>query len=255
MIKNNSVIVIILISLLLLSCGGGGDESSSNNGSGQTAATTITYDIDALGLPKFVNTNYIDLSKIYRISKFRSSAGHDFSDHFEDNRSMKHYFNPLVDQNGSPSFDWETIEIYAPVDGTVLWIWDEWGNGAGGYQLWIVPDGYPAFHIRIFHVTLETGIVEGTHITEGQLIGHHATDATWSDIGVSVWVPDPAGVSNYKERMVSIFNIMTDTCFAQYTAYPSITARDDLMISKSERDLYPGFHDYPEPNSWIDITP
>ena len=34
-------------------------------------------------LPKFVSTNYIELEKITRISKFRSSAGHDYSDDFE----------------------------------------------------------------------------------------------------------------------------------------------------------------------------
>src|SRR4051812_45142711 len=41
---------------------------------------TQTYDINLLGVPKFVNTNYIDMRKITRISKFRSAVGHDYSD-------------------------------------------------------------------------------------------------------------------------------------------------------------------------------
>ncbi|TRZ90870.1 MAG: hypothetical protein D4R84_15485, partial [Rhodocyclaceae bacterium] len=49
-------------------------------------------DLDGLGVPKFVATNYIDISKIFQLSKFRSSAGHDYSDDLEKCRSMKHYF-------------------------------------------------------------------------------------------------------------------------------------------------------------------
>jgi hypothetical protein len=41
------------------------------------------YDIDTYGIPKFVNVNYIELEKIHRISRFRSSEGHDYSDDFE----------------------------------------------------------------------------------------------------------------------------------------------------------------------------
>ena len=56
------------------------------------AAQSVPYDLDRLGVPRFVNTNYIDLENIFQISKFRSSAGHDYSDDIERCRSMKHYF-------------------------------------------------------------------------------------------------------------------------------------------------------------------
>lgn len=60
--------------------------------------------------PKFVTHNYIDLSRIEAVSKFRSGAGHDHSDSFESCRSMKHYFAYSQD-DPDPS----TIEIYGPV--------------------------------------------------------------------------------------------------------------------------------------------
>ena len=53
-----------------------------------------TYDVDKNGVPQFMEADYIDLSRITQISKFRSAAGHDFSDSFESCRSMKHYFWP-----------------------------------------------------------------------------------------------------------------------------------------------------------------
>jgi hypothetical protein len=67
---------------------------------------TATYDINALGVPKFLNINYIDMRKITKITKFRSAVGHDYSDATqfgpkddikgfgptESCHSMKHYF-------------------------------------------------------------------------------------------------------------------------------------------------------------------
>ena len=40
-----------------------------------TPSDNSVWDIDKDGIPKFVGTNYIELDKIYRISKFRSSVG------------------------------------------------------------------------------------------------------------------------------------------------------------------------------------
>lgn len=72
-----------------------------------------TYDVDALGIPRFVADNYLDLAVIEKISRFRSSVGHDYHDQFEGCRSMKHYFFPRS------AADWSTIPIYAPVSGAV----------------------------------------------------------------------------------------------------------------------------------------
>ena len=55
------------------------------------AVTAATYDVQSLGVPRFVSTNYIDVAKIFAISKFRSASGHNYSDDFEYCSSMKHY--------------------------------------------------------------------------------------------------------------------------------------------------------------------
>src|SRR5437588_666737 len=44
-------------------------------------------------VPKVITANFIDLSRVYDISKYRSGAGHDYSLNGETCRSMKHYFN------------------------------------------------------------------------------------------------------------------------------------------------------------------
>ena len=46
-------------------------------------------------LPPFITASHIKMSDIRYVSKFRSSAGHDFSDSFETCCSMKHYFRPI----------------------------------------------------------------------------------------------------------------------------------------------------------------
>ncbi len=113
---------------------------------------TATYDINALGVPKFLNINYIDMRKITKITKFRSAVGHDYSDATqfgpkddikgfgptESFRSMKHYFI-------QPD---PTTDIYAPGGGTVSRIFEE----GLGTQVHITSDVQPAFTIIIFHI-------------------------------------------------------------------------------------------------------
>src|SRR6266550_2197475 len=53
--------------------------------------------IDKNNLPKFIQANFIDLDKIFSISKFRSAAGHSFAGGSETCRSMKHYIVPQYD--------------------------------------------------------------------------------------------------------------------------------------------------------------
>ena len=79
----------ILMSVFILHCNNPADESNGNQDENNDV-----YDVDLYGIPKFVNINYIELYKIYCISKFRSAIGHDYSDDFESCRSMKHYFHP-----------------------------------------------------------------------------------------------------------------------------------------------------------------
>jgi hypothetical protein len=204
-----------------LSCQGG--EFASEGHLDNWRTMSCHYDIDAWGYPRFVDVNYIEFDRIYRFSKFRSAVGHDYSDDFEDCRSMKHYFMP----NGETG--WEKVKIYSPVDGTVAWRFEEFM----GSQVWIRSRQYPDFQFGLFHLTLaDTSLREGRTVTAGQLLGTHFSTRTYSDIAVSV--DSPGG----GRKLVSYFEVMSDALFERYRAR-GIAGRSDAIISRQERDAHP----------------
>jgi hypothetical protein len=181
------------------------------------------WDIDKDGIPKFVNTNYIELSKIYRISKYRSSVGHDYSDSYEQCRSLKHYFQP------KDNVDWTTVNIYSPISGTITRVESE---SIGGTKIEIASDDYPAFRISIFHINLIGARAVDDKVSAGEQLGTHIGSQTYSDVSVIVNDPTKQG------RMVSWFDIITDNVFNEYAAR-GVISRSDMIISKSERDAHP----------------
>jgi hypothetical protein len=205
-----------LVFLLWIVFGG----SCSDDESTSSSDNDNIYDVDAKGIPKFVTVNYIDLSKIDSVSKFRSSEGHDYSDDFESCRSMKHYFAPKGDINWATT----SINIYSPVKGKVIRAFQEWA----GTQVQIYSDDYPAFYFAIFHINLANPLNEGDEISAGQLLGTHVGPATWSDIAVGVATPDG-------RKLVSYFDVMTDEVFQAYQAR-GLSSRSDVIIAKEARD-------------------
>lgn len=175
------------------------------------------YDLDALGVPEFVRINYIDVSKISQISKFRSSAGHDYHDDVETCRSMKHYFI-------APD---ATTAIVSPVAGTVSRL----ANDFAGVQVQITSDLQPGFIFILFHVNLAKPLAVGDWIAEGQVLGTHIGTQTFSDIAVAVNTP-----KNY--RLVSYFDTLTDTAFAAFQAR-GISSREQMQFSRAQRDADP----------------
>ena len=201
-----------LAGLLFISCGK--DEDPVFND---------IWDIDKDGIPKFVETNYIELDKIYRISKFRSSVGHDYSDGFEQCRSMKHYFEPRSDVS------WSGVAIYAPVDGKITRVEQEWA----GTKVEMVSEDYPAFRFVIFHINLSNPSLKVNDLVAGgEVLGYHIGPETYSDIAVIVNDPTRSG------RFVSFLNTLTEQAFQAYVA-KGITKPDDAIISKMERDANP----------------
>jgi hypothetical protein len=212
--------VLVVLAVMLFEC----DKEDDNvTGPGES-----TYDVDAKGIPRFVTANHIQLSRIEQISKFRSAAGHDYSDDFEDCRSMKHYYFPYGGDPGQvhePS--WTTIQVFSPVSGTVSKIEEEWE----GSQIRIRSTEYPAFSFILFHVSLIPSLKAGDQVLAGQLIGAHASDQTMSDIAVGVQTPGGW-------KLVSFFDVMTDSLFASYQER-SISSRTEYIISKEARDSDP----------------
>ncbi len=204
-------------------------------------APAPTYDVDVRGVPRFVSANYIDLGPISQISRFRSGAGHSYTDTFESCRSMKHYFQPRFDVN------WATLRIYAPVTGEVTALLQE---TTAGTQVRIRSSEYPAFTLILFHVTPQ-GLSVGGTVQAGQVIGTHIGNQTSSDVAISV--DTPAGF-----RLVSWFDAMTDAVFDSYRAR-GIAQRSDAIISRAARDASPlscsgeGFTSMPPADTWLTL--
>lgn len=175
------------------------------------------YDLERLGVPRFVDVNYIDLAKVSRLSKFRSGIGHDYSDNVERCRSMKHYF----------MFPDASTAIVSPVRGTVTRTFPEWA----GWQVQITAADQPQFTFVLFHVALSRALAEGEPVAAGQPLGTHVGTQTASDIAVRV-------DSTQGFRLVSYFETLTDAAFAAYQAR-GIASRDMLVTPRADRDASP----------------
>ncbi len=181
----------------------------------------VTWDLEANGVPRFIATDYIDLAVIAQISRFRSSAGHSYTDDFETCRSMKHYFMPRS------GLDWSTVAITSPVSGTIV----RTRADSFGTQIAIQPSEYPAFTVILFHVSPRIATAEGTALEAGQQIGTHVGTQTYSDVAVGV--ETPRGYA-----LVSWFDAVTDGLLARYQAR-GLTARGDLVVPRAQRDAAP----------------
>ena len=216
-------------------CGHGNSATGPTNNTGTQSPATPTYDVARLGVPKFVNTIYIDLSQINpatglplinQVSTFRSSVGHDYSDSFETCRSMKHYF---VAPNSS-------TRLYAPVAGTVVRV----DTSANESQIAIQADAQPAFWFTIFHPVLVKVFAVGEHVTEGQYLGTHVRDGEDSDIAVLVnpGAGAPATPGGIQGQLVSYFDTLTDSAFAAFRLR-GINSPSDLILTRAQRDASP----------------
>lgn len=202
-------------------------------------------DIDPNNPPKFIEADFIDLSKVTTVSKFRSNQGHDFSDSYETCRSMKHYYGSqppkeimeAFSKNGKDAkvtmFQKEpdpvsSIDIYSPVNGKIISMSEE--TTPIGKQIHIVPDNAPGFVVRLFHVFPDENIKALSKVKAGQHIGLiHRYQST--DISVQYQYLN-------KLRFVSYFSVMTDEVLAKYIARGAIS-RDDFIVSKDYRDSHP----------------
>lgn len=189
---------------------------SCDKGEQSPVTTTAIIDTGAV-----IVCDYIELDKIDRISRFRSAYGHDYSDAFEQCRSMKHYYQP------KDTVNWGSIKIFSPVNGTVVWLYEEWA----GTQVQISPTQHPLHRINIFHVALQRPLTIGETVTAGQQLGTHIGSQTMSDIAVEYSVQD-------KRKLVSYFDVMPDSVFQKYVAR-GIANRSDCIISKEARDADP----------------
>jgi hypothetical protein len=195
-----------------------------SNGHAGSATITVEdlYDLDGLGPPELIEADYLDLSAIARISRFRSGFGHDYADDLETCRSMKHYFQPRGE------VDWSAIEIVSPIAGRVIELMPE---QTAGTQVRIRSAAVPAATVYIFHVAPDAGLAAGQEVAAGERLGTHIGDVTLSD--VAIWLMTPTG-----RRAISYFDAMPDSRFAGYVAR-GVADRGALIIGRAERDAAP----------------
>lgn len=172
--------------------------------------------------PRFVDTSYIALEDIGWVGKYRSTIGIDYSDDFEHCRAMKHYFYPLDE------VAWDTIEIRSPVAGEVIAV----ENEMFGVRVQIRSSDYPDYDFLLFAVNLDSPLTPGAMLMEGEVLGTHFGVETYPNIAVAVNVEDQL-------RLVSWFDVMSDTQFMDYTDRGAIMAREDVIITKEDRDADP----------------
>ncbi len=190
---------------------------------------------------QIIQADFIDLSRITSISKFRSGSGHDFSNGSvggETCRSMKHYFNQPYDASLESSYRGEKmfgtpdpttgVPIYSPVGGQIMSISEE--NMPIGKQFSIRPSSATQYNIRLFHVYPVDGIRSGMKVAAGQRLG---TINIGQGTDISVEVNTLKGTQYF-----SYFQVMPDKVFAPYQAR-GLTSRDEVIVTKDYRDAHP----------------
>ena len=181
-----------------------------------------TIEFSVLEIPRFIDTDYIELEKIEKISKFRSAVGHDASDAFESCRSMKHYFQPYVNT--------PFVNIRSPIKGTITGTYNQ---PEGGLKIRITSDAHPSFSVSIYHLIITYSLPADNLVEAGRPLGIHYPQETNVDIEVSFEKPD--GV-----KMISYFDVMTDSLFQNYQDR-GLSSRQDAIISREARDADPLF--------------
>lgn len=182
------------------------------------------YDVDARGVPPIAVAHVFDPEAIGRVSLFRSSEGHDYSDSQESCRSMKHYFAPRGLAGGETLSD--PLPVASPVSGVIRRVRSE--SNAQDEQLWIEPDEAPAFRVVLFHVETRDGLAVGQRVEAGEVLGGVTRISD-----VAMWV-HPFSAS----RLVSLFDAMPDAIFADWQAR-GVEDRDALILSREARDADP----------------
>lgn len=205
----------------------------------QTIANKVA-DVAENNLSQFIQADWIDLSKIASISKFRSGMGHDYSaGSGESCRNMKHYYNLAATfERGhgwspgdppppapKPS---EAIAIYSPVDGEIAAFEEQ--NVDFGLTIRITPDSQPKFSITLYHIFPRDDLKPGMAVKAGEQIGQIRTDQN-TDIAIEYGPP-------YSRHYVSYFEVVPDLIFAKYQAR-GVTDREQMIITKEARDAKP----------------
>ncbi len=221
--------------------------------------------------PPELVANFMDISKIKQLSKYRSCAGHTVvpQDGREMKRNMKHYIEVYPEYKKE-----DTVELYSPYDGYISVIRADMAEKLEG-EIWIAPDRgiltiLPPFNLWMFsfeHMQPRKDLRMGSKVKAGELIGYASflvaerSDPTFDVIYGTMGLPMKT-LDNWNSpfgNLDSIFNHMSDEVLAQFEKR-GIT-KENIILSKEERDKNPCtyrdngpyFENSGVPGNWVEL--
>ncbi len=279
------LLIIVALSALLI---GDGDEDENGDGNeleGEQIASSPNSDYQPH--PNVMTAEFTDLSMIEEISKFRSGAGHDFSnfgadmpegcqvnigDYFatvtdEPESSMKHYFLPYDEFRGDRS----TVPVYAPFDGEITRVsFEESESGTQDHRVEFTSKDYPDYIAVIFHIDLvdkapqalndfpaecaqnsqaDDEEFETKNYTAGELLGYaDLRDHSAFDIAI-LWTREDGG-----RQWLSMFELLPPWVIDTYYTRGhdgSGKLLDDFSFSKSYRENNAVDWQTRDDNDWV----
>ncbi|HOZ54283.1 MAG TPA: hypothetical protein PKY25_03040 [Bacilli bacterium] len=192
---------------------------------------------------KYITAVPIDLEQIQSISKYRSCAGHirdgySYEGDLENDRSMKHYFLPIPELQGTL----DKVKLYAPFDGTITKIdyekdkvIPERPNNGGG--LHFVSDIDPNAEVIYGHIYTSKDYKVGDKVKAGEFVGYAAVGQKGNDFDIDLSTPGGTGAYKGREVLGSVFDHMTSEvlkAFAKYDITP-----ENTKFTKEYRDANP----------------
>ena len=202
---------------------------------------------DSFGpVPQYVNEDWIELDKIAKIGKYRSTIGHGYPGDGNPT-SDKHYFYP----KSSYGYSNDTIRVYSPVNTKVTKIvWEQHQLSDGtirGKQIHIQSIEHPSITFVLFHINIEpTGLQINQELIAGQWIGYcDCREGASNDIAI-----------HRGTGTISWFEVITDSLFSAYNSRGitnrSLMIKTDAQVAESATNGY-NFSNS-DPADWIDLN-
>ena len=165
-----------------------------------------------IGQP-LLTAQHVELNKIQKISRYRSAAGHNFVDYSgESCVNLKHYFHTYADAQVTNTTQLpSSLDYFAPADGTIVTMTQTRTSvDPTDYEIDIQLDANPNVIVRLFHITPNSNLSVGDHVSSGQQIA--VAPSNHIDSGdFAVYVLTNAGF-----RHISMFEIMSSSVLQDY---------------------------------------
>ncbi len=168
---------------------------------------------------KYISAIPVDLAQIESISKYRSCSGHNrdgytFDQVLETNRSLKHYFYPVAQFQGTL----DKVKMYAPFDGTVASINLE-ANKVGGRPMNGNGIGFStpldkAVVFQFGHIYFVKDFKIGDSVKAGELVGYAALADKAFDFDLDLLGAQPT--KDGREVLGSIFDHMAPSVLSAF---------------------------------------